>query len=780
MPPIHRLSEDSRRHNDKDPNLARAPDGTLWVTWQSYRMKEDRILARSIRNGRRGPIIEVSDRPGINFQPRIACDADSRVWVFWSAERGDRWYILARRVEGTRCGPVVTVSRGSDLALSPAISADGTGVIRVAWSSLEAGERRILGRRLEAGAWSDIQVLSRGAGEHLRPTLCAREAGAWLAYESRSGSRYRVRLCAWTDRGAGRAVDLNLTQSWEMFPRLCPDGADGVWATWIATHDVGNVKGFIDHKVEALAAHYNGKTLSPYRGPDRSKPEGYVTHLYDGLLGRDWYMGFVGWRRRPQIVRDSEGDVWVLYERKDDERINRHGPDSLFYARPLTGKGRNRSYSVDACSHACTVSGDLPVIDGGLPFAGQISEGRHYADICAGTLVLDRSRPVKERPASDWRQWHPVVLPGARVSSRRPTMRVGGKTYKLYWGDPHCHGNLSGDAEGEIDENYTYGRLKSRLDFMAVSDNDVIYDNVLTPSEWAFIRKEAEHHNRPGRFVAISAYERTCPENEAGRVDVGKPTLGGPRGSQNHRIVLFPENEGPLYHFTEPDTNTPGKWVSAINQTDAFIFPHHATWRAMPGERFGGAEVCSCWDIYIQMRDTIPGHLRQGHRFALMGNSDSHRIVPGSGGALTGVWAEELTREAIFDALRAGRCFATNGDRIALDLKINGAPMGAEVDCGPEVTVSCKVSAPRPIVGITLFRDGERVRQAGFTGRNQRGNLRHELVDNPGHGSHFYYAEVQLKPMLRKPMGARCGNLQVARGDFAWSSPIWVNVRAES
>ena len=82
--------------------------------------------------------------------------------------------------------------------------------------------------------------------------------------------------------------------------------------------------------------------------------EGYVAHLYDGLLGREHYMGFVGWRRRPQIVRETDGDVWVLYERKEDELVNRHGPDALFYARPLTGRNQGRSCEVDGQVHAYT------------------------------------------------------------------------------------------------------------------------------------------------------------------------------------------------------------------------------------------------------------------------------------------------------------------------------------------------------------------------------------------------------------------------------------------
>ena len=773
MPRIFRLSGDARNHTDKDPHLTVDTGGRLWVAWQSYRMKEDRILARFVHRNRRGPVVEVSDTPGINFQPRVAPDVEGGVRVVWSAVRQDRWRILVRKVDTEGCGSLVELAEAAEAQVFPAITSDDEGRVWVAWSSMSDGTRRILGRVLVGGVWSDTLTVSSGPGEHLRPVLCKGPSGsAWLAYETHSGGMYDIHLRRWSTTGLSRPVRVSLTDAWEMHPRLCSDGKNGVWATWVATHDVTNNKGFIDHKVEAMAAHFDGKRLSPYRSPDGNRPDGYVAHLYDGLLGRNWYMGFVGWRRRPQIVRDPEGDVWVLYERKEDERVNRHGPDALFYARPLTGPGRQRSYVVDTSCHAYTVSGDLPVGDGRLWFAGQVPEGRHYADICAGTLALDRTRPAKERPPSRWRHWTPVRLPEKPALPQRPVLKVGEKTYRLYWGDPHCHGNLSGDAEGEIDENYAYGRYKSLLDFMAVTDNDIIYDNMLTPSEWALIRAEARYHDAPGRFVALSAYERTYRQAEARRLDVKTPTRGGPRGGLNHRIALFPKDEGPLYRSTEPDADTPEKWAKLMSGVDAFIFPHHETWSVLPNEPFDGAELCSCWDNYIQAVDTIPAHLCQGHRFAFMGNSDSHRIVPGSGGALTGVWAEELTREGIFEALRARRCFATNGERIALDVRINGAVMGAEVESGPDVPVECVVEAPRPVTGLSLFRDGVCVLRSKCAGKK----VRKTLKDRPGPGRHVYYLEVQLEPLPRKAMGARCGNLQVARGDLAWSSPIWVKV----
>ena len=74
---------------------------------------------------------------------------------------------------------------------------------------------------------------------------------------------------------------------------------------------------------------------------------------------------------------------------------------------------------------------------------------------------------------------------------------------------------------------------------------------------------------------------------------------------------------------------------------------------------------------------------------------------------------------------------------------------------------------------VALFRDGEQVLEQ-WVGKEQA-VLRFE--DEPDVGEHFYYLEVRLKPLRRMPMGGRCGNLQVAQGDFAWSSPIWVKRR---
>ena len=111
-----------------------------------------------------------------------------------------------------------------------------------------------------------------------------------------------------------------------------------------------------------------------------------------------------------------------------------------------------------------------------------------------------------------------------------------------------------------------------------------------------------------------------------------------------------------------------------------------------------------------------------------------------------------------------------NGARVMLDVRVNGMPMGSEVQVDGAVRLACRIRTPRLVERIVLFRDGKQVTERRI-GRRQ---VSLTLEDHPDSGDHFYYVEVKLKPLPRTPMGGRRGNLQVAQGDYAWSSPIWV------
>lgn len=71
--------------------------------------------------------------------------------------------------------------------------------------------------------------------------------------------------------------------------------------------------------------------------------------------------------------------------------------------------------------------------------------------------------------------------------------------------------------------------------------------------------------------------------------------------------------------------------------------------------------------------------LLRGLRMGFVGGGDGHPAPPGESG-ITGIYAKELTVEALWEALRLRRTIATTGAKIMIDFHVNGLPIGTSVD----------------------------------------------------------------------------------------------------
>ena len=123
------------------------------------------------------------------------------------------------------------------------------------------------------------------------------------------------------------------------------------------------------------------------------------------------------------------------------------------------------------------------------------------------------------------------------------------------------------------------------------------------------------------------------------------------------------------------------------------------------------------------------------------------------------VYAPELTREALLDALRARRCYGTTAARIFLDARVNGRLMGEEitVPTGEPIVVTARVVGANDLEAVEVCRNNVFIytrpaagRQAQFTFRDLK----------PLAGRSYYYVRVKQKD-----------------GELAWSSPVWVTRR---
>ncbi|MGA1198611.1 MAG: DUF3604 domain-containing protein, partial [Candidatus Latescibacterota bacterium] len=71
------------------------------------------------------------------------------------------------------------------------------------------------------------------------------------------------------------------------------------------------------------------------------------------------------------------------------------------------------------------------------------------------------------------------------------------------------------------------------------------------------------------------------------------------------------------------------------------------------------------------------------------------------------LYAKELTREGIWEALKARRCYGTNGRRILVDFHVNGQPMGSEMEVAHPPEMGVVVCATAPVEKVDVFRGTE-------------------------------------------------------------------------
>lgn len=383
---------------------------------------------------------------------------------------------------------------------------------------------------------------------------------------------------------------------------------------------------------------------------------------------------------------------------------------------------------------------------------------------------------------------------------------------KVYWGDLHSHSNISKDAIGTGD--WAYARDVARLDFYGSSEHDIndAGKDSITPAEWETIRDNVRNFYEPGKFVTLLGYECSLPNGHHNVFYRGLDGVPWP----SHRL-------GAIERVWEK-----------LQAGDALTIPHH------PGIRWGGytdvptdpglQEIVTApfrprggptvdWSrdqndalrplvelyskhgqseyynpddplSYEQVRFT-PAYSVDGPQYAqnawaagvrvgAVAASDNHCSHPGlAHTGLTAVFAPELTRDAVFDALLARRCYATTGERILLEFEIGDAMMGEEIKASGTVEGRVFVVAPSEIAFAEVMMvvsdstEWEVVKRWDDLGAEIA-----ETVPEPWYFTRSLEESFEIDvPESGATLYLRCElthktNGRVAR---AWSSPIWLD-----
>lgn len=353
---------------------------------------------------------------------------------------------------------------------------------------------------------------------------------------------------------------------------------------------------------------------------------------------------------------------------------------------------------------------------------------------------------------------------------------------RLFWGDIHGHSAAS-DGALSPEEYYAFARDISGLDFCALTDHDDVAHNSNVPDHSKFMTQEVwkelqaitNQFNASGKFVTLIGFEYSQIE----------------LGIEGHRNVYYRGERGPLLHDRDPRCNTPTKLFRSLEGIDALVIPHHPlhymSWEHDPWvQRL--VEVYSMWgtsedasgDCAFTGKMASPGsgiswqaYLARGYRLGVTAGGDNHDSRPGRRGAtdrwrkgrmaqppgLIAVYAPVLTREHIFDALWARRCYATTGQRVFLDVRVNGHWMGEEItvpDPNSPRRIALHIIGETNLESVEIIRDNAVA--AAWTPDAEVSRVEWEDPVPLTTGS-FYYVRV------RQTDGGR-----------AWSSPVWVDL----
>ena len=319
--------------------------------------------------------------------------------------------------------------------------------------------------------------------------------------------------------------------------------------------------------------------------------------------------------------------------------------------------------------------------------------------------------------------------PGFDFEAESNPLLVSPAGRRILWADLQNHSGLS-DGSATPDDLLRYAREIAALDAAAVTDHDHWGMRFMdgAPSIWRRTLDAVDRRHAPGRFVALAGYEWTNWVEGHRHVVFFEPTAG----AVADRL---------LSSIDESFDEAPELWAG-LGGVRTLTFAHHSAgdpiatdWSLEPPAGLepvteivsvhGSSESADSPGVVV--RGALKGNyvrdvLDRGYRLGFVGSSDGHDGHPGlaqlasPSGGVAAILSDEVTREGIYEALRARRTYATNGPRMVIRASYAGWPIGADVPAAaaaagevgpvtgvPERTLVARVVAPGEVARMEVI-----------------------------------------------------------------------------
>lgn len=745
------------------PVLARDGEGTIWLASLIRDEGSRRIGVWRVRDGQREPVamLDESSRTGID-RPALA-GTDRGCLLVYPVEQANRWQLQPVWIDGSQARKSPLLAAPAACNHLPAVACNGNQAVLV-WEANAESRRAIWSCRLTPEGNSQPAVISDPDVPAGNPDVVVLPNGdafaVWDAFRDEASNLFG----AWCRNGRWqREQRLTAAGHLERHPRLARHGED-IWLAWqaqsVPAHAIN-----AGREQRVVVARLGARGLE--------MPAGMFDHV---ATNRRFLL-------RPVPHFDPQGRLWLtarssmgLHEGWLPQAWcytgnTWHGPLDLW---PDQGRWRPVQMAWDRDGR-----GVAAVQRDNLPKRWE-QQGIHpdwlYDAQLVGPALDPPPAPIRlvplAMPETNLTPRNRIEVSGAHLPRQQANTGHGPLT--LFWGDFHVHSDMSvclRRTDPPMHDVYANQRDFEKLDFTAITDHGYNFD----PPQWAHNGEQVRLHHDPDRFLTFLGEEWTSSRNPPPQPD--QPVAAGNTQRYGHRNLIFLNPHHPDFYDAFDGDISPADLWKKLGPTEFICIPHQlADWRGkgrgnpptdwsfVDEHRQPVAEIFQARQSYEYFgcpRQSPDGAPFAGHYY--LQDAWAKGVVigviaspdHGGGRGRVGVWARELTREAIFAAVRARHTFGTSGAKIGLLFQQGEHLMGDKVEGRPANPVfQFQATAMHPLQEVVIFRNNEIVHRLEPGAKTVQFEWRDPAP--PEADRLWYYARAHGED-----------------NELAWSSPIW-------
>ena len=804
---------------DDFPAACYGPDGTLWVAYISYHLKDesrrieaanlkeqpenfkayytpefgDQLFVKSYKAGKWSEPLPITGAKEDLARCAIAAEGDGAVWIVYSANRDGKFSLYARSIKDEKLGTeqALTTGRG---ALHPIACTDQSGNVRALcrlWlpTSSKVANLSLLTVNCVNGNWTQEHAFSSGNSTWY-PAIASAPKGeeVAVAFDGYREGDYDILLTMFPGlKGAQGKGAIAATSRFEARPSVCYDPSGRLWIAyeegpeqWGKNYGIFEDNGnplYLARTVK-VACLVDGKLMKPVAElPPLGKrmPNPDTGQKVESLLRYAY----------PQIGIDGKGRVWLIYRQKFGTRYTTHpGSYWLTFARRLDGDHWSEPIEVH---HSDGLLDCRPVLlphkSGGLRIIHN-TDGRYTTpETIANQLYMSYvdlpGEPVEPKlEAHEAGKKDPKLVEQQKAEEeavrrcRGYRIEAGGKKYQLLRGEFHRHTEISWDGgpDGSLEDMWRYAIDAAQLDWIGNGDHD---SGAGREYSWWLIQKTTDTYFVSDHFTPMFTYERSVnyPHGHRNCMFAQRGVRTLPRldePNMDKRVGgIHADDTKMLYRYLKELDGICASHTSATSMgtdwrdNDKTVEPIVEIYQ---GDRMSYEKEAAPRAGYDPKGDKKPANIAGWFPLGFVNHAldKGYRLAFQSSSDHTSthisfciVMAERHDRAGILDAIKKRHCYAAT-DNIILDVRSGGQVMGDEFKSNGAPTLQIKVVGTEKLTKVEVIKDSDVV----HTFEPGKTEFEDKWTDpKPAAGTHYYYVRVQQSD-----------------DEIAWGSPLWIEV----